>query len=52
VQKLGGLQATPLGQLGKFGRFVGGEAVIGTDSFGTFNSLRQAGHITVTPVRF
>jgi hypothetical protein len=52
VQRLGGLQVTPLGPLGKFGFFKGGEAVIGTDSFKVFNSLRQSGHITVAPFHF
>jgi len=52
VQRLGGLNVTPLGSLGKFGSFSGGEAIVGTDSFGTFNSLRQSGHITVAPFHF
>ncbi|CAN5614894.1 hypothetical protein BH09MYX1_BH09MYX1_33760 [soil metagenome] len=52
VQRLGGLRATPLGPLGKIGQFAGGEAVVGTESFGVFNSLRQSGHITVTPFHF
>lgn len=52
VQELGGMQATPLGALGKFGQFVGGEVVVPNDAFGLFNSLREAGHITVVPFSF
>ena len=43
------MQATPLGALGKFVRFVGGEVVAPNDAFGLFNSLREGGHITVVP---
>jgi hypothetical protein len=52
IQKLGGMQAPPLGALGKFGRFMGGEVVVTNDAFGLFNSLREAGHITVAPFHF
>jgi hypothetical protein len=46
-----GLSVTPLGPQGKFGRFLGGEAVVPTGSFGKFNELRQAGEIVVVPGR-
>jgi hypothetical protein len=49
VEALGGLQLSPLGPLGKFGRFLGGEAIIPTESFGIFNALRKSGDILVTP---
>jgi len=51
VKQLGGLTSTPLGALGKFGSFVGGEVVIAPGSFDLFNSLVQSGEITVIPMR-
>jgi hypothetical protein len=44
-----GLRTTPLGPLGRFGRFAGDEAMIPVDSFSMFNSLRASGEITVAP---
>jgi hypothetical protein len=49
VKALGGLPETPLGPLGKFGAFNGGEAVVPVQSFDTFNLLRAQGLINVTP---
>ncbi len=44
-----GLTVTPLGGLGKFGRFLGGEVVIPVSSFEKFNTLRAGGGIIVVP---
>jgi hypothetical protein len=46
-----GLSTTPLGSLGKFGRFLGGEAVVPTSAFEKFNMLRGSGEIVVSPSR-
>ena len=37
------MQATPLGALGKFVRFVGGEVMVPNHAFGLFNFLREGG---------
>jgi RHS repeat-associated protein len=49
VEALGGLPTSPLGALGKFGRFLGGETVIPAKSFEIFNAIRVSGGITVRP---
>jgi RHS repeat-associated protein len=49
VEALGGLPTRPLGALGKFGRFLGREAVIPAKSFDKFNAIRVSGGITVRP---
>lgn len=50
VRRLGGLPTTALGRLGTYGQFLGGEAVVSVDSFGTFNDLLSAGEIKISPV--
>jgi hypothetical protein len=49
VRQLGGMPATPIGALGRFGSFIGGEVVVGPGAFSTFNRLRQTGEICVSP---
>jgi hypothetical protein len=47
VRQLGGLETSPLGALGGYGYFLGGEVRIAAGMFERFNGLLAGGHIRV-----